>query len=204
MKKIASLVLVSFLAASSAFALEANVVGGLTSSAPIQNGTGVSYTARTALTYGALVDFDLIPAFMLETGILSVGLKTRANPTSGIENDISQRAMEIPLMARFTLLPILSVGGGLYWQQFGSSYDTENVNTGIKVTNLSWEGSGYKRSDLGLKLAARAQFPVAPMIHILADLSYKRGFTNLVSNPTAGESLKSNELALLVGAGVSF
>jgi hypothetical protein len=199
MKKIVTLVLTGMILASSAQAVELNVVGGLTMASPSANSTGVVYTSSSALTFGALLDFGFIPGFAIETGLLSVGEKFKET-TLGIDTNVKTRAWEVPVLLEFTALPLLNVGAGVYFQKYNGTFDTDT--NGVTTTGNSWTGANLKQNDFGAKINARLMLPIAPLTHFLVDASYKLGLSNL--STTSGSSFKTREFAALVGVGFGF
>lgn len=199
MKKLVLVLLAAVFTAGSAQAIELNVLGGFTAGRPAASNTGATYTARSGLTFGATVDFDFIPMFAIETGLLNIGYKYRAADSAGRETDISNRAWEMPILLRYTALPVFDFGAGFYFQRYRTTYSAKSVATGVETTRNSWEGAGLSTGDFGLKLGGRAKFPIVPLTNFLVELDLKRGLKNLASG---GSSYRTAEMDLL--AGVSF
>jgi len=201
MKKLVPFLLAAVFTAGNAQAIELNVLGGLTGSRPATSNTGATYTSRLGLTFGATVDFNFIPMFAIETGLLNIGYNYRAASNVGGETDISNRAWEVPVLLRYTALPIFDFGAGFYFQHYGTTYGAKSVATGVETTGNSWEGAGLSPGDFGLKLGGRAKFPIVPLTNVVVELDLKRGLKNLASN---GASYHTSELDLLTGISFGF
>ncbi len=200
MKKLLALMVCGMVFSVGAEAASINVLGGITSGGPSVSGiAGSTYKSGTGITYGATVDFGMMPAFAIETGILSVGKKF-TQTTAGVGAVVTTRAYEVPLLLRFTALPILDFGGGVYYQSYNSTYDAEAL--GVKTTGNSWSAAGLKSTDFGLKLSARLLLPIAPMLHFVIDGAYKMGLANMSSN--SGATWKNNEIDALGGISIGF
>jgi hypothetical protein len=195
MKKFLPLVLASVMMAGSAQAAHVNVLGGLTTQSPSSDVPGLGSGA--GFTFGATIDFDLNPLFEVETGLMSVGEKF-SQTTAGIETDMSTRAVEIPLLIRFSALPLIDFGGGFYFQKFNGTYSTSSPT--FQDGSVDWN-SNYKQTDFGTKISARLRIPVAPLMHFLVDANYKFGLVDLDKGAT---SLKSRELGVLAGLAFGF
>jgi hypothetical protein len=209
MKKLVLIVLFGIFAASAAQAgARVNALGGITMANPSESGvTPVStYKAKSAMTYGATVDFDVNPMIAIETGILSVGGKIEIT-TSGVVDTAVTRAIEVPFLVRFTALPILDFGVGGYYQKFNSTFELTD-SAGTKTT-YNWNTDFFnKTTDYGAKLSARLMLPLAPMIKFVVDANYKMGMANLndssLAGSTAGRTFKNREMAALAGISIGF
>ncbi len=195
MKKIFALLLLPLLA-SSAHALEVTALGGLHFGRTNLEAPPVEIKTKAGLTLGALVNFDVAPMIGVETGLLSNGNKTETTIGSS-KTETTYRSLEIPVLARFSIIDIVSVGGGLFFERFGDS-TTKAGNTEI---NASWSSNGFKNTTLGLKLNARLGYPVAPLIKAIFDVSYKHGLTDRAESEV---NVKDRALAFLVGASFGF
>ncbi len=173
MKNILMILSVFALGTSNANAmLKVNLLGGL-NFADYSGSAAIS--PKAAGTYGATLQFGALPGFDFETGVLSVGKKTETS-VGPIKVEASTRGWEVPFMLRFTALPVLDLGGGLYYAIVGD--DDE--------------------ADYGAKLSARARFGLAPMTDFLFDLSYNFGLKDL------GGSAKTRDYAVLAGLSFGF
>src|SRR5665213_1969421 len=106
MKKFIALILTGmFLAVGAQAGARINVLGGITSGGPSVTGDSTNtYKSGTGVTYGATVDFGILPMFAIETGVLSVGKKFTQS-SGGVDVVVTTRAYEVPLLLRFTALP---------------------------------------------------------------------------------------------------
>jgi hypothetical protein len=190
------LVLACLLVSGAAQAAKVNVLAGISMQNPTSDSSLVVYKSGTAMTFGATVDFSLMPLFDIETGLISVGAKF-SDVLAGLESKYSTRAWESPLLLRFTALSFLDFGLGGYVQKINSTYDVDAA--GIKATG-DWTAA-YKTTDIGAKASARVLLPIAPLTGIGLDLAYKLGMTNLSKS---GSSLKTNELAALATLSFGF
>jgi len=198
MKKILAVLILSTVSIGSASALELSALGGLTMGGPNVSGGAITYSNGTGITYGALLGFNMMPGFGFETGVLSIGKKFKST-NAGVESENTMRAWEVPLLLRFTALPVLSFGAGAYYQLSDKTVKSKAVATGVEtVYNVS--DLSKKRQDIGLKANARAAFPMAPTLKIILDASYKMGLGDRDTNAAVTD--KNSEIDLL--AGVSF
>lgn len=201
MKKILAVLILSTVSIGSASAIELNVLGGLTMGAPNVTGSTTTYKSGMGLTYGATLGFGMMPGFGIETGVLSVEKKSKATPAGETEDEMTNRAWEIPFLLRFTALPVLSFGAGGYYQLAGKTTKFKDVATGVE-SEVRTSDFNKKRQDIGLKLNARGAFPVAPAISALLDVSYKMGLTD--RDTTAAVTDKNSEIDILAGVSLGF
>ena len=189
MKKLLTLILAGALYVGSAQAAHVNVLAGLTRANP---DTGIPSSSSTAVSFGATLDFAILPFFDVETGLMSVGVKYGYGST-----DVKTRAMEIPLLLRFTAIPLVDFGAGAYFQKYNGTYSS--TTSGVETTGISW-APGTKQNDFGAKVSARLLLPLAPFTHFIVDANYKLGLFNLAQVGT----FKTRELGVLVGLGFGF
>src|SRR5688572_20608527 len=98
-----------------AMALELSVAGGLGISNPsYDSGVPIATSSGKTLGLGAWIDWELMPTLDAELGLLYMPRKYTAGGSEGTVN-----AAFIPAMARFTLLPVVSVAGGFYYATMG-------------------------------------------------------------------------------------
>ena len=206
MKKILSLTVLGMMTVGTANAgMAVNVLGGMNynknSESPATAGQTTS--AKGALSYGASFEFGVVPMFGVEVGVLSVG-KSNKIDTGATGSAVSTiRAIQIPVMLRFTALPILDFGIGGYYGSSAKKYKiSESTIAGVPDGSYDVDSAAYESSDFGARASLRAKFPVAPMIGILLDVNYSMGLKDLDKSSATTE--KTREFALLAGASFGF
>ncbi len=136
---------------------------------------------------GALVSFPLMTAFEIETGALYTPFVTHIG-AAPVEANLKQNYIVVPVLARFTLLPIVSFGAGI-------SY---GVKTGdVTSDNSLVSAPGTLKNNVGLTGSVAIRLPLAPMFGFLVDTRYTFGLTDQSS--TAGTTDKFNQLQVLAG-----
>ncbi len=177
--------------------VKVNVLGGVNFADQSTSGGSV-VSSKAAFSYGATAQLPMLPLFDIEAGILSVGKKSKFE-AAGSGYVASSRGWEIPVMLRFTALPVLSVGAGLYYAMLGDEIEVTESNS-VLVPNGKRTTAG-ETTDLGAKLSARAHFPLAPLTDFLVDLNYNFGLKDL--DKSAGSS-KTRDYALMAGIAFGF
>jgi len=206
MKKIhlipAALAALAFGTAAPAHAIELTVLGGLNlhSSSVDPEAAGTETGGGTGAAFGALIGWEFIPAFGLETGALFVKKDNNVKAT-GTDLETSHGAIEVPLMLRFTALPILSVGGGLVYTRNSRTTSREGTLLSASV-NDEIEAAALKRNEWGARLNARIGMPLVPLVSAVLDLNYVLGLSDIDLDPNA--SSKTREFQVLVGASIGF
>lgn len=206
-KKLLALIVLGAAVAGNASAIEFNVLGGITSGHPVTSPAPTApYKSASGVTYGATVGFHLTPGFGIETGLLSVGKKftqdvANAAPITGIE--LSYKAYEVPVLFRFTALPIVSFGAGGYYQNRAKTAKMKILGLGTE-SDINLTDSGFANTDYGLKLNVRAAFPIMPTMKFLLDGSYKKGLKDLDLNTADSVTVKTTEMDLLAGLSFGF
>lgn len=170
-------------------ALEVIGVGGLNFHSPSVERTGTSVDSATGIALGAYLGWGLFPGFGMETGVISTRRKMTLN-VSGVEQKSRYAAIEVPLMLRFTALPVLSFGGGIY-----------HARNSRKI-NGDTEDANRKRGEFGTRLNARFTLPLAPLVGFVVEANYLLGLTDIDLDPNS--SFKTREIQALVGVSVSF
>ncbi len=202
MKKLALSVLSGVLMSGAAQAgMAVNVLGGLN----FQNDSitpanvGVTTSAKGALTYGATFEMPVNPVMDFEFGALSVGSKTKSSTALG-DATVSTRSVMIPVMLRFTALPILDFGVGGYYAILPSKYTIEG-STIPGLIDGDYTTTTAAKNDYGLRAGVRAKLPLAPLLHVLVDLSYNFG---LKDTDTTSTTEKTRAYSLLAGVAIGF
>lgn len=208
MKKILMVLgVVAFTASNAHAVLKVNVLGGMNFADSSISGTAAStqVSPKAALSYGATVQFPMLPMFDLEAGILSVGKKSKFE-AAGLAYTGSTRGWEIPVMLRFTMLPIVDFGAGVYYAMLGDEVEVTESNTAlIPNGKRAVDKTTNETTDIGAKLSARARMPIAPLTDFLVDLSYNYGLKDLDKDPTApNDTQKTRDYALMAGIAFGF
>lgn len=198
--KILLVVLVSTYSMSSfADTIELTVLGGMNAASEKLTINGAEYPneSKTGIAAAAFVGFSVVPQMlMLESGLQyqkeSFGFTALATTTK-------MTRLQIPLLVRFVGLPIVSFGVGGYYEMALGDITMESTAGGA-TQSFSYDTLGYKTTNYGILLDARAGFDVAPLIKVVLDLRYNIGLANRSS--LALTELKTNALQAL--AGVSF
>lgn len=197
---ILSILLMSLLSAP-AQAFDLSVLGGLNFYNPSETGAiAIDTSSKAGLTYGAYLGWMNTPGTTLEIGLLKVkrkyGFKSGTTDLSS-----SGSAIEIPLMLRLTMIPMLSFGGGVYYAHVSQTETIDGRILGVAV-NTKRENSDFRQDDFGLRLSARFEMPLAPLVKLLLEGNYVHGLRDLtVSNTT---ERKNRELQLLTGVQLGF
>lgn len=152
----------------------------------------LSIGTGTTFGFGALASTSFIPMFSLELGALYMPHKININDTNGnLISGESQTYLEVPLLLRFTALPIVSVGAGLYYAHtLGNETLSAPGATDQSVSNAT-------SSDFGLEASVAAGFPIFPTISVMGDLRYLFGLTN--QDSTGATTTHFRDIELLVG-----
>ncbi len=141
----------------------------------------VNTSLGTSVGFGFLASTSVIPMFSLELGALYVPRKVNINDSNG--NNLSTTKapyLEIPLLLRFTALPIVSIGAGPYYAHSAGSLTVSAPN--VADTSPSFSDQGVATSDFGVEASVAASFPILPMLSVMGDLRYLWGLTNLDSS----------------------
>lgn len=203
MKKLLSVLAIGFLGMSSAqAAVGVNVLGGLN----FQNDsvdpqtTGTTTSAKGAVSYGATAEFAMNPMMGLEVGLFSMTSKTKYTTGSG-DYTISAKSVMIPVMARFNALPVLDIGVGGYYAILPSKVTIED-STVSGLSNGEITATSIEKGDYGLRVGARAKFPVAPMFKVLVDATYNLGLKDTDKTSTTTEKTRGYTLMAGVSIGI--
>lgn len=146
------------------------------------------------ISYGATLAFSIAPMVQLEGGIFQ-----HYNGYDRGNSSISFSSYEIPAMVRVVPLDFLNLGVGLYYENFGSDYETK---TGASTSRTNWSSASYKTSTLGLKWSARLVHSVAPLVGLFFDLSLKTGLTD--RNTTTTGEYRDRAVLALAGIQIGF
>lgn len=206
MKKLLGLAVLGILSIGTANAgMAVNVLGGLNynKNSISPEDTTQTISSKGGLTYGATFEFSMVPMFSIELGALSVARVNKYDlGATGVATTTS-RGLEIPLMFRFTALPILDFGIGGYYAKTPKKYKvSDSTIVGFPDGEYDIDPTEVESSDYGVRASVRGKFPVAPMIKILVDVNYSMGMKDIDKDPAVTE--KNREFALLAGASFGF
>ncbi len=200
-------VLLGMVAAPRAQALDLAAVGVLTmprhstdALTPTQ-----SLSGKVTPGFGGLLSVGMIPLLMdIQVGVLYAPKKFTITDSAatGVETSLSYKALEIPVLARFTFLPIVSFGAGAYYAKAIGSVDTE-FKTPASTTNLTVNYDQLKTntSDLGLVVSVDAKIGLMPGFSLLVDVRQLWGLTNL---DTGATTTRNRSLEILAGLNFGF
>lgn len=165
-----------------------------------------TYSAAGAISGGVTLDFGIAPMLAFEIGALSVGQSVKITSTAvGATGSYTrtQRAIEIPVMFRFTALPMLDLGVGGYYGMLPSKYKIEKSTiTGVTDGEYTVDKDTYETTDYGLRFGARFLLPMTPMARFLVDASYNMGLKDI--DKTAAGKQKGKEYSIMAGASFGF
>jgi hypothetical protein len=144
--------------------------------------------AKPGIGFGGLLAFDILAdQFALEFGLLyknhrlsqddDTKIASVGFPVGTSEVKASVNALEIPLVFRWTSLPVFRPGAGVYYSSvIGDGSVTLVDAAGDEDTvALFSDSSPNERGDFGAVLSLQAIFPVVPALGILLDGRYKLG-----------------------------
>ena len=199
MKLYILLILTLFSFSSQAKAFEYGILGGLNLYSPSYSDpsqvTSPATSSSSSSAFGLSVSTGLIPLITLEADLLYV---TRsASFTNGAlspnsTSNLSFHALEIPVMARISIIPIFfNVGGGLYYAMALGSVNKAG-------SDIDYSAAGINKTEVGALLAAELKIPALTFFNIVGDARYQFGFTDLSKTP-ASVSLKTRELQFFAG-----
>jgi hypothetical protein len=171
------LALALFMGASASYAATISLVGTGDISNPSNSGSSDSYGNKVGFGGGALMDFRLMERTAFEVGGLYITRKLDDTTTG----DVTQtHAIQVPVLLRFYLHPMISIGFGGYWAHASSDATSQ----------------GYKSSDYGLVGGAAVRFPLTQAMRLLVDVRYNDGLANV---STGDATIKNRDIQALVG-----
>lgn len=172
------------------------VVGVLNDGTLGGSGETDSLSGKAAFGAGILIDHPISIGTSLEFGAIYQGRKYD-DTTSGFT--ISSNQIQIPVLIRFNLIPMLSIGAGGYWET-GSGDITATSDSNGSTTTFTYSALGVKQSDFGLIGSVRLHFPMGPGMHFLVDGRYNYGLTNTSTAANTTVTMKGYQVL----AGFSF
>lgn len=199
------LVLVSFIVSGLAFLYASSnalasiaIVGALDSGTETGNGITHSLSAKLGFGGGVLIDHPLGEGAAFEFGALYL---TRKFDDTTVGETATENMIQIPVLLRLHLVPMISIGAGGYWETGMGNVTDVGDGTGATVSG-SYNSVGAKQSDLGLVGSLRLHFPMGPGVHFLVDGRYTYGLTN-ISN-LAGGNVTYKDYQVLAGFSFGF
>jgi hypothetical protein len=205
MKKLIVLIAASALLAVSAHAemgapaFRLNALAGLNFANVKYTPDVAGWSAKGALSYGATVEFGMGSLISIETGLF-MNKNKRDFSTTGLSFSLEQASMEVPLMARFHILPILDFGVGGYYETFDKKVTASNSSNTALVGNGD-DTSGNQYDTYGVKAGVRARLPILPTLGFLVDASYKMG---LKDTDKSSGTAKNSSYAAMAGLSIGF
>lgn len=186
-------------AAIGAPGLQINGFYGVNNSKREEEPQQVSLKSKFGTTYGGTIEFGMAPMISLETGVFFHQAKNDVTYL-GIGWTAEQDTMEVPLMFRLHLLPIVDFGIGGFWER-GDDQTTISASTNpAAVANGTTVGNKFVT--YGPKVGVRARIPLLPTLGFLVDASYRMGLRDADADPAV--SVKHKAYALLGGLSLSF
>ena len=110
-------------------------------------------------------------------------------------------AFEIPVLARYKLSSVFSVGlGGYYLQYVGSAAQITKSSGSSFAQYLSYADLNRKSYDYGAVGSFRAAVPMGIATSLVLEGRYQRGLAESRLNTSSGYALKFDDLQLFIGA----
>ncbi len=183
---------VIFSTSSQAHAFGLSAVGSFNATTVSTDPANSNLSGGTGVGYGGLAQYNLIPAFDLEVGVLSTPVKFSQKVPGSADIETSSHYLQIPVMVRFTLLPIISAGAGLYY-----AFPLAKVKTIGPTGTVETDA----KADMGATLSIALRFPLAPTLGIVVDGRYYFGWKDV--STAAGVSAKNQSTQILAGLNFS-
>ncbi len=178
-------------------AFELGFIGGYNSNSPSISNAGVDATTSGSSGYelGAYFSQALVNKFSIEIDTI-LEHKSYVLGSSSTGTTYSLNDFQIPVFARYSIIPLFNVGLGLYWS---SSFGSVSTNNGTSSTTFSqsYSAAGLSETDFGLTTSIQARIPVTPVNRLILDVRYNFGLSNLSTD--SANSYKSRELCFLAG-----
>jgi len=160
--------------------------------------SATNVTTRTGVAFGGQAQFPLVQSVFLRLGLIYSMRGAGSNGTPGGTTALNY--LEIPAEVGYqfplkgsSIQPYVMVGA-----QLGIKSSC-NITTGGTTTECnSYLGYSVAGGDIGARFGGGAAFPVG-RAHLMVDLLYYAGFTNLIANAGAGAVLKNQGFTIGVG-----
>ncbi|MBI3558651.1 MAG: PorT family protein [Deltaproteobacteria bacterium] len=153
--------------------------------------TNASFSAQTGIGGGAELSIPFSSNMSFDIGALYIQRKYKDDITGGLLKGFSavqtQGAVEIPVLLRWWLGSVFSVGvGGYYVSYMGNIKNTTTTPAGVSTdTMLTYADAGQTKSDVGLSLAVGLDIPMGMMTGLVIDGRYNYGLKNQSTTGTA-------------------
>jgi hypothetical protein len=145
---------------------------------------------------GAILDFHLMERTQFEVSGLYINRKTDDTTTGVIT---SSNAIQVPVLLRFYLHPMFSIGVGGYWAHGIGTVKTEDSGGDVTSTG-SYASQSLKTNDDGLVASVAVRFPITQTMRLLVDARYNYGLSNVYTDPLGtGGTSKNRDIQALVG-----
>jgi hypothetical protein len=95
--------------------------------------------------------------------------------------------IEIPLVLRFDLLPLVAVGAGGY---FALGMGDATITTGALSVSSTYESLGVGKTDYGLLGTVSVALPLLPFLKVLVDVRYLYGLANMATASGSSFSMR--------------
>jgi hypothetical protein len=185
-----------FAGASASYAATLSLVGVGDVSKASDNYDTDSYGSKVGFGGGAILDFHLMERTSFEVGGLYINRKLDDTTTGVIT---STHAIQVPVLLRFYLHPMISIGVGGYWAHGVGSVNTEDSSGNVLSTG-SYADNDTKVNDYGLVGSVAVRFPLSQTMRLLIDARYNYGLSNVYTDPlAAGDTSKDRDIQALVG-----
>jgi hypothetical protein len=195
MRKISkSLVLVAgLLSASVSQAATLSLVGVGDLSKPSESSPSDSFGSKVGFGGGAVLDFHLMERTQFEVGGLYINRKIDDTTLGTIT---SSHAIQVPVLLRFYLHPMISIGFGGYWAHGVGNINNEDSNGNV-LSTASYGDDGFKTNDYGLVGSVAVRFPITQTMRLLVDARYNYGLSNIENDSSA--TINNRDIQALVG-----
>ncbi len=196
MRAVLLLIAVGIFVSVPASAFELGVVGvlGYTTYAPSPADPTSTYSANSGLGYGVLVDFPWVPRLLAVEGGLFYVPRSIHSVTSLGPADTTFNSLQIPVLVRFTGLPLVSFGAGGY---FAGGLVNTSVSMNGWANPFDFSVVGLSQVDFGVLGSAALSLELLPGFNLYLDARYLLGLTNASTLP--GVTAHFEELQLLSG-----
>lgn len=191
-----------FLTSTSARAFDLQPVVGLNLFSPkhaVNDVASTTYSGKVGVGFGGFINFSLLPGFEVQTGAMY--LKNPYSIASAPPLDVSYSVLHVPVMVRFTALPIVSIGAGPYFNFLMGNVSVTNTVTGT-TTEFTTAALNRSSNDMGIVVGAAADLPLAPMLKLVADVRYYFGLKD--QDDSVVDSFKSGGIMFLAGVKFGF
>jgi hypothetical protein len=197
MKMKLSAIFIALMAFSQSASAETGVLLGYNIWSPAVSttiaGASVSSASKGDFLAGLSYTTSLTPFFSLEIDGLYVTRKSDTTVSilgSSSTGVTSQNVIEVPILFRVHLLPMVNLGVGPYFAYGVGDFTSSG-------TSQSYQAASTSRTDYGAEASAQIKFPIAPGIHVSAEGRYVLGLKEESTNSST--SAKNREIQVLAG-----